>query len=60
MTGTAMLPTVVPQVTTDAGRVRVTAVDAFRGATMAAMIGVNHPGDWNHMYPPLLHVAWYG
>ncbi len=60
MTGTALPPAVVPQVTTDAGRARLTAVDAFRGATMAAMVVVNHPGDWNHVYPPLLHAAWHG
>jgi len=39
---------------------RLTSVDAFRGATMAAMVVVNHPGDWNHVYPPLLHAAWHG
>lgn len=27
---------------------------------MAAMVVVNHPGDWNHVYPPLLHAAWHG
>ncbi len=27
---------------------------------MAAMVVVNHPGDWNHVYPPLRHAAWHG
>jgi len=24
------------------------------------MIVVNTPGDWNHVYPPLLHAEWHG
>ena len=39
---------------------RLTSVDVFRGATMAAMVIVNNPGDWGHVYPPLLHAAWNG
>jgi len=35
-------------------------LDVFRGATIAAMILVNNPGDWGHVYWPLLHVAWHG
>jgi predicted acyltransferase len=35
-------------------------LDAFRGATIAAMILVNNPGDWGHVYWPLLHVPWHG
>lgn len=27
---------------------------------MAAMILVNNPGSWNHVYPPLLHAKWHG
>ena len=35
-------------------------LDVFRGATMAAMIVVNNPGDWNAVFPPLQHAGWYG
>ena len=41
-------------------RERLVSVDAFRGATVAAMILVNNPGDWNHVYAPLQHAAWHG
>ncbi len=40
--------------------VRLTSLDAFRGLTMAAMVIVNNPGDWSHVYPPLLHAEWNG
>jgi predicted acyltransferase len=39
---------------------RLTSLDAFRGLTMAAMVVVNNPGDWGHVYPPLLHSLWHG
>jgi predicted acyltransferase len=39
---------------------RLISVDAFRGLTMAAMVIVNNPGDWGHVYPPLLHAEWNG
>lgn len=39
---------------------RLISLDAFRGFTIAAMILVNYPGTWNHVYPPLLHVEWHG
>ncbi len=39
---------------------RLIALDAFRGFTIAAMILVNYPGSWHHVYPPLLHVEWHG
>lgn len=35
-------------------------LDAFRGVTIAGMILVNHPGDWNSVYGPLLHATWNG
>jgi predicted acyltransferase len=38
---------------------RLTSLDFFRGATMAAMILVNDPGN-NHAYWPLEHAAWNG
>jgi predicted acyltransferase len=32
----------------------------FRGLTVAAMLLVNDPGSWSHIYPPLHHAAWHG
>ena len=39
---------------------RLRSVDAFRGLTMAGMVIVNNPGDWNTVYAPLLHAEWHG
>ena len=39
---------------------RLQSLDLFRGATIAAMILVNNPGDWGTVYWPLLHAAWHG
>jgi predicted acyltransferase len=39
---------------------RLLSLDVFRGLTMAAMVIVNNPGDWNNMYWPLEHAAWNG
>ncbi|MBD3224926.1 MAG: DUF5009 domain-containing protein [Caldithrix sp.] len=39
---------------------RLLSLDAFRGATIAAMILVNNPGSWSHIYPPLRHAEWHG
>ncbi|MEO6918466.1 MAG: heparan-alpha-glucosaminide N-acetyltransferase domain-containing protein [Collimonas sp.] len=39
---------------------RLAAVDALRGCTVAAMLLVNDPGDWGHVYAPLEHSAWHG
>jgi predicted acyltransferase len=39
---------------------RLTSLDAFRGATIAAMILVNNPGSWSHVYAPLRHAQWHG
>jgi predicted acyltransferase len=35
-------------------------LDVFRGLTVAAMVIVNNPGDWNTVYWPLLHAEWHG
>jgi len=35
-------------------------LDAFRGATIAAMLLVNNPGSWGDVYVPLRHAAWHG
>jgi len=45
---------------TETGNKRLMSLDFFRGATIAAMILVNNPGDWAHVYPPLLHAQWHG
>ena len=39
---------------------RLESLDVFRGLTMAAMVIVNNPGDWAHVYRPLLHAEWHG
>lgn len=39
---------------------RLVSLDVFRGITIAAMILVNNPGSWSHVYPPLLHADWHG
>ncbi|MEX0642311.1 MAG: DUF5009 domain-containing protein [Pirellulales bacterium] len=39
---------------------RLASLDAFRGATIGAMILVNNPGSWSAVYPPLRHAAWHG
>ena len=39
---------------------RLRSLDAFRGFTIMAMILVNNPGSWEHVYPPLLHSKWNG
>jgi predicted acyltransferase len=43
----------------NAGR-RIASVDALRGLAVAAMLLVNNPGDWAHVYAPLQHAAWHG
>lgn len=39
---------------------RLLSLDVFRGATIAAMVLVNNPGDWDHIYAPLRHAEWHG
>ena len=39
---------------------RLASVDALRGVTVAAMLLVNDPGDWSHVFRPLDHAAWNG
>ncbi len=39
---------------------RLLSLDFFRGATVAAMILVNNPGDWRNIYGPLKHADWHG
>jgi predicted acyltransferase len=39
---------------------RFDSVDALRGVTVAAMLLVNDPGDWGHVFAPLKHADWHG
>ena len=39
---------------------RLISLDAMRGFTIAAMILVNYPGSWEHIYQPLEHAEWNG
>ena len=43
-----------------AAATRMGSIDALRGLTVAAMLLVNNPGDWGHVYAPLLHADWHG
>jgi len=47
-------------VTTPAAPPRLLSVDALRGITVAAMVLVNNPGSWSHVYRPLRHAEWHG
>jgi predicted acyltransferase len=39
---------------------RLYALDVFRGFTIIAMLTVNYPGNWSHVFAPLLHKDWHG
>ena len=39
---------------------RIESVDILRGVTIMAMILVNTPGTWEHVYSPLRHADWHG
>lgn len=39
---------------------RFHSLDVFRGATVALMILVNNPGNWQYVFPPLKHAPWHG
>jgi predicted acyltransferase len=39
---------------------RIEGLDAFRGATVAAMLLVNNPGTWSAVWGPLQHAQWHG
>jgi predicted acyltransferase len=39
---------------------RILSVDVLRGLTVAAMVLVNNPGSWAHVYAPLRHAEWHG
>jgi predicted acyltransferase len=56
------LPANAPELTerTITGPPRVLSVDLLRGLTIAFMILVNDPGDWDHVFSPLDHASWNG
>jgi predicted acyltransferase len=39
---------------------RLLSLDVFRGLTIAAMILVNNPGNWDYVLAQLRHAAWHG
>ena len=39
---------------------RLISLDLLRGITILTMVLVNNPGDWNNVYPALLHAEWNG
>jgi predicted acyltransferase len=51
---------IVMQTESNASTERIVSLDVMRGFTMAAMIVVNNPGSWSHVYSPLLHAPWHG
>jgi predicted acyltransferase len=53
-------PEIVVNLSGDALQGRLSSLDIFRGATIAAMILVNDPGDWGNIYWPLRHSKWSG
>lgn len=39
---------------------RILSLDVFRGITIFAMLIVNNPGSWGHIYPIFKHAKWHG
>jgi predicted acyltransferase len=39
---------------------RLISLDILRGITILVMVIVNNPGNWNAVYPALLHAEWHG
>lgn len=56
MTGTAAASASASASTSE----RLISLDAFRGFTIASMVLVNNPGDWEHIYTQLGHAKWDG
>jgi len=42
------------------GSERLVSLDVFRGITIAAMILVNNPGNWDYVFTQLEHADWHG
>jgi predicted acyltransferase len=60
VTHAAVSPEATSRVSAISAPTRWASVDALRGITVAAMLLVNNPGDWGHVYAPLLHAQWHG
>src|SRR6185437_5383473 len=58
--GAAYILGTVPAELQTPGKERLMSLDVFRGGTIAAMMLVNNPGTWDHMYAPLDHAEWHG
>ena len=52
--------TQMPNSSTGSAIKRLVSLDVFRGITIAAMVLVNNPGTWEHIYWPLQHASWHG
>ncbi|HEV2829184.1 MAG TPA: DUF5009 domain-containing protein [Pyrinomonadaceae bacterium] len=50
----------MPNTTKSTATSRLVSLDVFRGITIAGMVLVNNPGDWEHIYWPLEHAQWHG
>jgi predicted acyltransferase len=50
----------MPNTLTTQASGRLISLDVFRGITIAAMVLVNNPGSWEHIYWPLEHAQWHG
>lgn len=49
-----------PPTTMKTNTKRLLALDVLRGITIAGMILVNNPGNWQYIYAPLRHAKWDG
>lgn len=54
---TELPPTPAPA---SSGPSRLLSLDVFRGATLAAMLVANNPGDWKYAFPAFKHAPWDG
>jgi len=59
-TDVKIVPEASAEALTGKGSSRLMSLDVFRGATIAAMILVNNPGDGRATYWPLEHAKWNG
>jgi len=50
----------IPAPSISSAKGRLVSLDALRGFTIAAMVIVNDPGSWSHVFPPLRHASWNG
>ena len=50
----------LPPAAPSGSRERLLSLDVFRGMTVAGMLLVNNPGNWDHIFEPLEHAKWNG